>query len=201
MDRRLRERLRDLPTEQDPNAQKENPALQNHHHKRSTTFPTNRYGLDHRTTPTQRVQRNPHHRRSRMLARRNIPSMFDKHHGPWNSPSLFGQRLPMVRTPHKSHQRPRPALYIAIRKSPCRTPEHSTEPIVCISSPNRRVVRTKEPMDRAIPTPNHHGTTRRLDRMAIHCISSPQQSAQRHHWTIAQSSPTGLRNQIVPIRT
>jgi hypothetical protein len=36
--------------------------------------------------------------------------------------------------------------------------------------------------------------------MALHRVSSPQQSMKCHHWTIAQSSPIGLRNQTIPIR-
>jgi hypothetical protein len=32
-----------------------------------------------------------------------------------NSPSLFRQRLPMVWTPYKDHQRPRPAFHITLR--------------------------------------------------------------------------------------
>ena len=64
VDHRLRQRLRNMPTEQDSNTQAENPIIPHHYRGGNSTLPKNSDGPDHGTTKAQRERRHPHHRGS-----------------------------------------------------------------------------------------------------------------------------------------
>jgi hypothetical protein len=107
----------------------------------------------------------------------------------------------MVWTPHEGHQRPQPTLHFPVRESLNKLTGNPTKLIISIPSPNIWTIGEKEPMDQTISMPNHPSTARRLDGMALHCISSPQQPTKHHYWTITQSNLVGVQNQTCSIRT
>ena len=135
-----------------------------------------------------------------MLERSCIPAMLYNDHRPWNSPTVLGQRIPMVWTPAKSHHRQGPLFHISFRQSAQRKAGDPTKPIIRVSPPNRRHLRKEEPMGQTIPPFGNIRPTRRLDTLALHGLRSSQQSEERHHWTIAQSNSTGVRTHPPSIR-
>src|SRR6266403_1443162 len=106
MDRRLRKRLRDLPTKQAHDPQKENTPLPHYYQRRDPSIPANRNGPYHGITATTRTQCHTNHRRPWMLPRSHLPTMFGHHYRPRNCATLSGLRLLMVRPTDQNDQRP-----------------------------------------------------------------------------------------------
>ena len=152
MDRRLCKRLRNLPTKQDYDSQKENTALSHYHQRGHSPLPTNRNGPHHGTPAAARTQCHTNHSRPRMFTRSHLPPLFRHHHGPWNCPTLLRLRLPMVRPTNKDDKRPRPQVHLTIWQSAHQETWNPMKPIHRVPPPNRWTVRMKEPVDRAIFT-------------------------------------------------
>src|SRR6266403_5499919 len=152
MDRRLHEGLRDLPTKQNHDPQKENTALLHHHQRRHPPLPTDCDGPYYGTPAATWTQCHTNHSRSWMLTCSHLPPMFRHHHRPWNCPALPELHLPMVWPTDQDDKRPGPQIHFTIRQSAHRKAWDPTEPIHGIPSPNGRTIRTKKPMDRAIST-------------------------------------------------
>ena len=90
LDYGLRQRLRNVSTEQNPNTQAENPAVPYHHRRRNFTLPKNSDGPDYRITETQRERRHPYHHRPRMLKSHDIPPLLDHDHWTQNRAIIHG---------------------------------------------------------------------------------------------------------------
>ena len=143
MDCRICQRMRNLPTEQEPYSQKENPSLRHHHNPRHPPIPTSRHRSNHGTTKMSREGCNSHHCRPRMLTGSSVSTLLHNCYGTRNSGTIPRQRLQMVWNPHKNHQRPRSSLHVPLRESPLPKARNSTELILGVPPPNSVVsVRT-----------------------------------------------------------
>ncbi len=147
MDSRLHKRMRNLSTKQNHDSQEENTALPHYYQRRHSPLPTDCNGPYHGTPAATRTQCHTNHSRSRMLMRSHLPPMFQHHHGPRNCPALLGLCLPMVWPTNQDDKRPRPQVHLAIWQSAHRKTWDPTKSIHSVPPPNRRAVRTKEPMD------------------------------------------------------
>src|SRR6266404_2466404 len=67
------------------------------------------------------------------------------------------------------------------------------KPIHGVPSPNRRTIRTKEPVDRTIPSLGHFERSKRVDTLACAHYNGTQQSDQHHHWTLPQPNPLWIQ--------
>src|SRR6266403_4085868 len=150
VDRRLCKRLRNMPTKQNFDSQKESTTLPHHYQRRHPPLSTNCNGSHHGTPAATQTQCHTNHSRSWMLMRSHLPPMFQHHHRPRNCPALPGLRLPMVWPTNQDHKRPRPQVHLTIQQSAHRKAWAPMEPIHGIPPPNGWTIRTKEPMDRAI---------------------------------------------------
>src|SRR6266403_2369838 len=189
MDRRLRKRLRNLPTKQNHDPQKENTPLPHYHQRRHPPLSTNRHGSHHRTPAATRIQCDTNNRGPRMLTRSHLPPVLRYHHRARNRAALPRLRLPMVQSTNQNDQRSRPQIHLAFRQSPLGKARHCTELIYGISSSNRRTIGTEKPMDRTIPPIGHFERPKGMDTLARARYNSTQQSDQYYHQTLSQPNP------------
>ena len=105
MDHQLCQGLCNVPTEQNPDTQTEDPTIPHYYRKGNVTLPKDSNGPDYRTTKTQRKGRHPHHCRPQMLKSCDIPPMFNHNHGTRNCATIHGPYVSMVRTSYQSNQR------------------------------------------------------------------------------------------------
>src|SRR6266403_4384541 len=137
MDRRLCKRLRNLPTKQNFDAQKENTTLPHHHQRRHSPFPTNCNGPYHRTPAATRTQRHTNHSGPWMFTRGHLPPMFGYHYRPRYHAALPRLRLPMVWLTNQNDKRSRSQIHLTIRQSPFRETRDRTKSLHGIPPPNR----------------------------------------------------------------
>src|SRR6266404_2959343 len=128
-----------------------------------------------------------------MLTCSHLPPMFRYHHGPWNRSTLPRLHLPMVRSTNQNDKRSRSQVHLTIRQSAHRKTQDPTKSIYGIPSPNRRVIRTKEPMDRTISTTGNLERPQGMDALAHTCNNSTQQPDQYNHRTISQPNPLRIQ--------
>ncbi len=151
MDRRLRKRLRNLPTKQNHNTQEEDTALSYHHQRRHSPFPTNCDGPDHRTSTATQIQCHTNHSRSWMFTSGHLPPLFRHHYRSGHRAALLGLCLPMVWSTNQNDKRPRSQIHLTVWQSPFRETWDRTKSLHGIPSPNRWTIGTKESMDQTIP--------------------------------------------------
>src|SRR6266478_2618928 len=123
-----------------------------------------------------------------MFPRSHLPPMLGHYHRPGDRAALPGLRIPMVRSTYQNDQRSRPQIYLTLRKGPLRETWYRTKPIHGVPSPNRRAIRTEEPMDRTIPPTSHIERPKGMDALARAPHHCAQQSNQRNYGTLAQSN-------------
>src|SRR6266446_4999380 len=135
MDRRLRKRVRNLPTKQNYDPQEENTTLPHHYQRRHPPFPTNRNGPYHGTPVATWAQCHTNDSGSRMLTCSHLPPLFRHHHRPRHRTALPRLRLSMVWLTNKNDQRSRPKVHFTIRLSPLRKARNRMKPIHGIPPP------------------------------------------------------------------
>src|SRR6266478_319062 len=101
-----------------------------------------------------------------MLPRSHLPPMLGYYHGSGDCAALPGLRISMVRPTNQDDQRSRSQIHLALQKSPLRETRHRTKPIYSVPPPNRRTIRTKEPVDRTIPSTSHLERPKGMDTLA-----------------------------------
>src|SRR6266851_4649126 len=110
-----------------------------------------------------------------MFTRSHLPSSVRYNHRCRNHSALHGLHLSMVWAPHKSHQRPRPMLYLAFWMRTRKDIKHQTEPVYSIPPSNRWPIRVEEPMDQTVLTCGDRRTTYGLEQAAFNCHGHAQQ--------------------------
>src|SRR6266404_7587582 len=116
-----------------------------------------------------------------MLPRSHLPPMLRYYHRARDRAALPGLRIPMVRPTYQNDQRSRSQVHLLLRKSPLRETRYRTEPIYGVPSPDRRTIRTKEPMDRTIPSINHLERPKGMDTLARARYDCAQQPSQHYY--------------------
>src|SRR6266436_1616464 len=124
-----------------------------------------------------------------MFPRSHLPPMLGYYHRPGDCAALPGLRISMVRPTYQNDQRSRPQIHLVLRKSPLRETRYRTKPIYSVPSPNRRTIRTKEPMDRTIPSISHLKRPKGMDTLARARYDCAQQPNQHYYGTLAQPNP------------
>ena len=166
MDWGLRQRMRYVPTKQNPNPQKENPNLWNNDNAKHETLLPDCLRSDHRSTTSGRKRRNTNHSGPWVFQSSNIHPLHDNNHRTRNRTTLPTKRLPLVQSPIKGHLRQRPQVHLALWKSPHNETGNQPQYLNSIPSPDRRPFRKEKSMDRTIPPHGHVCKPRRLDTMA-----------------------------------
>jgi hypothetical protein len=103
MDCRIYQRMRNLPTKQNPHALEKGSPILHRHQRRGATLQTYCNGPDHQTTPKAWQKHNPHYRQPQMFISSNIPLLQQHHHRAWHCPTIPGSCLQMVQTSHKDN--------------------------------------------------------------------------------------------------
>ena len=165
MDSRLRKRVRNMSTEQEPHNTQENPSLSHLGPRESYTVHTRRNGPHHWTSQEWRIRRHPHYRRPWMLTRSPFPTMHHGDHRRWNSQTILRPPVQMVRTPHAHHQRQRPTIYLTLRQSTHKELRDTAESVHGVSPSNGWPIRKEESMGRTIP-PTNRDQPRRMEQVA-----------------------------------
>src|SRR6266581_5574674 len=129
MDSRLRQRMRDMPTKQDPHASETNTDLPHTHRGTYPAIPMRSHGPHYWATSPTREGRYPHHSGPGLLSRSHIFAMLYHDHGARDSPTLSGPHIPMVRFAQKDHQRPRSPIHFPLRKGPNGETRDPAEPV------------------------------------------------------------------------
>ncbi len=174
MDIRLHQRMRSLPTKQDPNPPEEDTPLPNHNKGGNPSFSTNCNGSYYGTSAAPWTQRHTNHSRPRVLVHSHLPSMFRYHNRPWNRSTLPRLCLPMVWSTNQNDKRLRPQIHLTIRKGPHQETRHPMKPIDGLPFPNRWTLGTKEPMGETIPTTCNLERPQGMDTLACPSYSSTQ---------------------------
>jgi hypothetical protein len=118
IDCQLRQRMRDLPTKQDPNPLKEGPSISNHHYPRNTPIPAGSNGPDNGPSQVPREGCNPHNCRPQVLPSSSVHSLQHKHHWSGHCPAIPRTRIQMVRNTHQNNYQPRPTIHLSFWASP-----------------------------------------------------------------------------------
>src|SRR5258708_19134561 len=106
-----------------------------------------------------------------MLTSSPVSSMLYYDHRPRDSSPVPQKYLPLVRPPQESYNRQRPSIHLSLRKGVSRQDRGSTEHLDSLPPTNGQTIRTKEPMDRAIPSYSHIYSPCRLHPLTLdsHC--------------------------------
>src|SRR3984893_11589385 len=181
--------MRYLPAEQDQHTSPENTSLPYQRPQRRSPIPASSNGSDNRDPQEQRTQRNPHDRRSRMLPSGNLPPLLRYDYRRRHGSTVLSPRLPVVRNPHKNHQRSRPTIHVALRKSTNQAARHQPKPVNSLPPTNGWIVRTEEPMGRTVSTTRHIDGTGNMERLAPTRNLDTQQSEKRDNTDKPKSGP------------
>jgi len=117
MDRRLRLRMRNVPTREDPHTSNSNSVVQDPYHPWNPTIRNRRNGPHHRPTTKWYPGLNPHHHRPWLHLRRPVPPMLLYNYRPKGSPTVPRQRLQVVRLAEQDDLRQRYSLHVPLCKS------------------------------------------------------------------------------------
>src|SRR6266404_8185251 len=101
-----------------------------------------------------------------MLPRSHLPPMLGYYHRSRDCAALPGLRISMVRPTNQNDQRLRSQIHLVLRQSPLRETRYRTKPIHSVPPPNRWTIRTKEPMDRTIPSIGYLERPKGMDTLA-----------------------------------
>src|SRR3984893_3764678 len=157
--------MRYLPAKQNKHTSPKNTPLPYQRPRRRSPIPASSNGSDNRDPQEQRTQRNPHDRRSRMLPSSDLSPLLRYDYRRRRGSVILPPRLPVVRNPHKNHQRSRSTIYIAFRKSTNQTARHQPKPVDSLPSTDGWIVRTEEPMGRTVSTTRHINGTGDMERV------------------------------------
>ena len=180
MDRKLHQKMRQMPTKQSTHTPNQSPTIQNQCSAFSPTVRNRSHGSNHSTPQQPRVQRHPHYRRPRLHQSSNIPTLYHEHNWRRNRKALPGQRVQMVQDPLQDHIRQRPQIHIAFLNLTVSTSGDRSKYIYSLSPTNGRSLRTKEPMGRTIFTICNQCLSRWLEWLAHNSHGSTQQLPKRH---------------------
>ena len=140
MDRRIRQGMHHLPTEQNTHSQNSNPPLSNSYNEQCQALPTSSYGPNYRTPQTRRQGCHPNYCRPRMLLSSRIPPMQYDYHRPTNCTTVPRPHLQMVRAAREDYLRPRSSFHFPLQICPYKETQYPTESLYCFPSPNRRAL-------------------------------------------------------------
>jgi hypothetical protein len=129
LDRRIRERMRSLPTKQEPNSPKEHPTVSHRPAPKSEPIRRSSNGSNHPTPQEWSLQRHTNHSRPRMHESSPLPPLCNHHHGRRHRQTIPPQCLSVVRNPQKDNHRPRPPIYLTFRHGPVSKAEDQAEHI------------------------------------------------------------------------
>jgi hypothetical protein len=181
MDRRLRQRMRSLPTKQKLDAPNTPPYIPYRPRPPGKPIRRDSDGSHHATPKERSIRRHTHDSRPRMHKSGHLPPLLDHHYGRRHRQPLSEQRLSVVRTPQEDDIRPRPKVYLSLRPSPDATTGSETEHINSLPPTDGRTVRKEESMGGAVPSLRNNRSTGRLERVVSNRLPRAQHSNQRHH--------------------
>src|SRR5712675_790881 len=167
MDRRLRSRVCNVSTREDPHTSNLNSIVQDPYHPWNPTVRNRHNGPRHWLTTKWYPRLNPHHRGPWLHSCRPVPPMLLYDYRPKSSPTLPRQRLQVVWLTEQDDLRQRSSLHVPLCKSTgCQTRSIS-ELIDGLPSSDRWTLGTQKPVDRTISSFTCSGATRRLVPMAF----------------------------------
>ena len=114
MGRKLRQRMRQMPTKQSTHTLNYRPTIQNQCSTPGPTIQSSSHGPSHPTPQQQWIQRHSYHCRSWLHQSSTIPTLHHKYNRRKNCQTLSGQCVSMVRNSLQNHIGQRPQVYIPL---------------------------------------------------------------------------------------